>query len=339
MGRLAILILVVIFSAVGCAGEPIQSPTPVSTPTPSPTPSTVVTAIPTPTDVPTSTPAPTPFPAPSAVATATANPRNALTPTPTPLPTSSVVATSTATPVVVPTATPTDLSTTTPAIGSDHFVVGVMESLTGPADIAGNVAVLAKQMAVDEINAAGGVNGKRLELIVEDSKCFPQDGMIAYNKLTDEYDVKIILGPTCSGVMLGAAPLAESDGVILFSGSAPYPEIANAGDYIFRTSISGVQLGIDTGNVLWADGIRTLATISEDHQRTTLLECASNVRGAVCEERRASCRTRESFELNERLWGLQDEASDQANAPQRGESLTPDGHISDGQSEFNDMAT
>ena len=139
-----------------------------------------------------------------------------------------------------------------------------MESLTGPADIAGNVAVLAKQMAVDEINAAGGVNGKRLELIVEDSKCFPQDGMIAYNKLTDEYDVKIILGPTCSGVMLGAAPLAESDGVILFSGSAPYPEIANAGDYIFRTSISGVQLGIDTGNVLWADGIRTLATISEE---------------------------------------------------------------------------
>ena len=215
-GRLAILILVVIFSAVGCAGEPIQSPTPVSTPTPPPTPSTVVTAIPTPTDVPTSTPAPTPSPAPSAVATATANPRNALTPTPTPLPTSSVVATSTATPVVVPTATPTDLSTTTPAIGSDHFVVGVMESLTGPADIAGNVAVLAKQMAVDEINAAGGVNGKRLELIVEDSKCLPQDGIIAYNKLTDEYGVKIILGPTCSGVMLGAAPLAESDGVILF---------------------------------------------------------------------------------------------------------------------------
>ena len=64
--------------------------------------------------------------------------------------------------------------------------------------------------------------------------------------------------------MLGAAPpLAEADGVILFSGLASNPDIANAGDYIFRTQISDVQVGIDTGNVLWADGVRELATITE----------------------------------------------------------------------------
>ena len=75
--------------------------------------------------------------------------------------------------------------------------------------------------------------------------------------------VKIILGTSCSGAMLGAAPLAEADGIILFSGLASSPDIANAGDYIFRTQISDVQVGIDTGNVLWADGIRKLATITE----------------------------------------------------------------------------
>ena len=75
--------------------------------------------------------------------------------------------------------------------------------------------------------------------------------------------VKIILGTSCSGAMLGAAPLAEADGIILFSGLASSPDIANAGDYIFRTQISDVQVGIDTGNVLWADGIRNLATITE----------------------------------------------------------------------------
>ena len=63
--------------------------------------------------------------------------------------------------------------------------------------------------------------------------------------------------------MLGAAPLAEKDGVILFSGLATNPDIAEAGDYIFRTSISDAQLGVDTGNVLWADGIRKLVTITE----------------------------------------------------------------------------
>ena len=143
------------------------------------------------------------------------------------------------------------------------FRIGVIESVTGPGETYGNVAVRAKQMAVDEINEAGGINGRMLELIVEDSKCSAQDSITAYNKLTDVDGMKIILGTSCSGAMLGAAPLAEEEGVILFSGLATNPDIANAGDYIFRTSMSDAQLGIDTGNVLWTGGIRRLATISE----------------------------------------------------------------------------
>ena len=145
----------------------------------------------------------------------------------------------------------------------EPFKIGVMESVTGPGETYGNVAVRSKQMAVDEINEAGGINGRMLELIVEDSKCSAQDAITAYRKLTDVDEVKIILGTSCSGAMLGAAPLAEEDGVVLFSGLATNPDIADAGDYIFRTSMSDLQLGIDTGNVLWADGARTLATITE----------------------------------------------------------------------------
>ena len=145
----------------------------------------------------------------------------------------------------------------------DPFTIGVMESVTGPGETYGRVAVQAKELAVDEINEAGGINGRMLELIVEDSKCNAQDSITAYNKLTDVDGVKIILGTSCSGAMLGAAPLAEAEGVILFSGLATNPDIANAGDYIFRTSMSDAQLGIDTGNVMWADGIHTVATITE----------------------------------------------------------------------------
>ena len=141
--------------------------------------------------------------------------------------------------------------------------IGVMESLTGPGETYGTVANQAKQLAVDEINAAGGINGRMLELIVEDSKCNAQDSITAYRKLTDVDGVKIILGTSCSGAMLGAAPLAEEDGVILFSGLATNPDIAEAGDYIFRTSMSDAQVGIDTGNVMWSDGVRTLATMTE----------------------------------------------------------------------------
>ena len=145
----------------------------------------------------------------------------------------------------------------------ESFRIGVMESLTGVGETYGTVASQAKQMAADEINAAGGVNGRPIELVVEDSQCSAQAAVAAYTKLTDVDGVKIILGTSCSSAMLGAAPLAEADGVILFSGLASNPDIANAGDYIFRTQISDIQVGIDTGNLLWADGIRRLATITE----------------------------------------------------------------------------
>ncbi len=180
--------------------------------------------------------------------------------------------------------------------GSDDepYRIGVMESLTGPGETYGTVANQAKQLAVDEINEAGGIDGRMIELVVEDSKCGAQDAITAYKKLTDVDEVKIILGTSCSGAMLGAAPLAEEDGVILFSGLATNPDIANAGDYIFRTSMSDAQLGIDTGNLLWSEGVRNLATITESTdyaegvRRTSVAQFEKRGGTLVAEERYAS---------------------------------------------------
>ena len=147
--------------------------------------------------------------------------------------------------------------------GDAPYRVGVMESLTGPGESYGVVANQSKRMALDEINAAGGIDGRPLEFVVEDSMCSAQGAVAAYRKLTSVDGVKIILGPSCSGAMLGAAPLAEADGVVLFSGMASNADIANAGDYIFRTQISDVEVGLLTGDLLWADGVRRLATITE----------------------------------------------------------------------------
>ena len=138
-----------------------------------------------------------------------------------------------------------------------------MESLTGPGETYGQVANQAKQLGRRRDQRGGRHQRAHDRAVVEDSKCSAQDSITAYNKLTDVDGVKIILGTSCSGAMLGAAPLAEADGVVMFSGLATNPDIAEAGDYIFRTAMSDAQLGIDTGNVLWADGIRKLATINE----------------------------------------------------------------------------
>ena len=188
------------------------------------------------------------------------------------------------------------LVSTVAACGEDAgeatpYRIGVMESLTGDGETYGTVAHQAKIMAVDEINAAGGINGRRLELVVEDSKCNAQDAINAYNKLTDVDGVKIILGTSCSGAMLGVAPLAEADGVVLFSGLASNPDIADAGDYIFRTQISDIEVGMRTGDVLWADGIRTLATITEETdyaegvRRTSVAQFETNGGSVIAAER------------------------------------------------------
>ena len=178
--------------------------------------------------------------------------------------------------------------------GPDTCRIGVMESLTGAGETYGTVAHQSKQMALDEINAAGGIDGRMLEFVVEDSKCNAADAITAYNKLTNVDGVKIILGTSCSGAMLGVAPLAEADGVVLFSGLASNPDIAHAGDYIFRTQISDIEVGINTGNTLWADGIRRLATITEETdyaegvRRTSVEQFEKNGGQVVASERFAT---------------------------------------------------
>ena len=155
------------------------------------------------------------------------------------------------------------VATPTPVPSMEPYVIGAMDAVTGPGESYGQVIVQAKQMAVDDINAAGGINGRPLQVIIEDSKCSGQDGITAYKKLTSVDNVKVILGTTCSGAMLGAAPLAEADGVVMLSASATNPDIQHSGDYIFRTAINDAKLGVDAGNAMWVDGVRNLATINE----------------------------------------------------------------------------
>ena len=167
-----------------------------------------------------------------------------------------------------PNATPTSApaestNSSAPAVSGEPFVIGALDSLTGLGESYGIPISRSKLLAVEEINAAGGINGRMLKLVVEDSKCTSNDAIAAYQRLTDVERIKIIVGATCSGATLGAAPLAERDGVILFTPTSTSPDITHAGDYIFRTALNSQQIGANLANILWADGIRTIATVTE----------------------------------------------------------------------------
>lgn len=121
--------------------------------------------------------------------------------------------------------------------------IGFIGPLSGDAASFGQTERNAVDMALAEINSAGGINGRKIEVIYEDGKCSGKESSTAAQKLVDVDKVKIILGGTCSGETLAIAPITEKNKVVLFSAMSSNPAITDAGDYIFRTSPSDTETG------------------------------------------------------------------------------------------------
>jgi len=145
------------------------------------------------------------------------------------------------------------------------YKIGVMYPLSGDGAAYGIPLQATTKIAADEINAKGGVNGKKLELIYEDSKCNPKDGNAAAQKLINIDKVKVIIGGACSGETLGAAPLANDNKVVLISPSATSPDItAKGGDFVFRLAPSDAFAGIIAAYYSFTDlSAKKAAIISE----------------------------------------------------------------------------
>ncbi len=98
----------------------------------------------------------------------------------------------------------------------------------------GENARAAVQIAVDEVNKAGGVLGRQIEVVYEDDMCTGATGANAISKLINTDKVVAVLGSVCSGATLGEAPIAEAAKIPQLSYCATNPTISQAGDYIFR---------------------------------------------------------------------------------------------------------
>ncbi len=142
--------------------------------------------------------------------------------------------------------------------------IGVMQPLTGDAASYGEAELRGIQVAVDEINGAGGIKGRQIELVVGDSKCDPQAGGTEAQKLVNVDQVKVIVGGACSGETLAAAKITEPAKVLLMSPSASSPDVTNAGDFVFRTYPSDALAGkVAAGYAYTKLGARKAALLTE----------------------------------------------------------------------------
>jgi len=111
------------------------------------------------------------------------------------------------------------------ATSKEPIKVAALVPLSGPVAAFGEATQNAVQLAVDEWNEKGGVLGREIELIVEDSQCSPEPAVSAANKVIDQDGVKFIIGEVCSSASIPISEVAASKGVLQVSSGSTNPQV------------------------------------------------------------------------------------------------------------------
>ena len=122
-----------------------------------------------------------------------------------------------------------------PKVNPNELVIGEYGSLTGSDATFGQSNHEGVLMAVDEINAAGGVNGKTLRVISLDDEGKPEEAAVVVTKLITEENAQAVIGEVASSRSLAAAPICQQHQVPMISPSSTAVQVTQVGDYIFRT--------------------------------------------------------------------------------------------------------
>jgi branched-chain amino acid transport system substrate-binding protein len=115
-----------------------------------------------------------------------------------------------------------------------EIVIGEYGSLTGGQATFGQSTHNGIMLAVDEINAAGGVDGRKIRVITEDDQSKSEEAANTVTKLISQNNVVAVLGEVASSASLAAAPICQSNKVPMITPSSTNERVTQVGDYIFR---------------------------------------------------------------------------------------------------------
>ena len=122
----------------------------------------------------------------------------------------------------------------TPGVTGDTILLGEVGSLTGSEATFGISTRNAIELAIREVNAAGGVKGKKIEVRVYDNQSKPEEAAQAANRLINQDNVLLILGEVASSNSMAMAEKAQPAKVPMISNASTNPKVTEIGDYIFR---------------------------------------------------------------------------------------------------------
>ncbi len=129
------------------------------------------------------------------------------------------------------------------ATAADTIKIGFNAPLTGFAASDGKSASEGAKLAVEQVNSAGGVDGKMLELVIYDDQAKPAQAIPIANKLIGQDKVVLGVSGSYSGPTRSSAGVFQEAGIPYISAYAIHPDITRAGNYVFRTSFLGEVQG------------------------------------------------------------------------------------------------
>jgi branched-chain amino acid transport system substrate-binding protein len=123
-----------------------------------------------------------------------------------------------------------------PAHAAETIKVGAILAVTGPASFLGAPEAKTLEMLTDELNAKGGVGGRKIELIIKDSGASPEKAISFAKQLIEEEKVFAIIGPSTSGETMAIKNLAEEGKTILLSCAAAEVIVNPLAKYVFKVA-------------------------------------------------------------------------------------------------------
>jgi branched-chain amino acid transport system substrate-binding protein len=151
----------------------------------------------------------------------------------------------------------------------EAIVVGHVASMTGDTATFGRSADEGIRLAVEELNAAGGVLGKPLEVVTEDDRSVTEEARTAAQKLIQRDQVVALLGEVASSRSLAAAPEAQRAKVPMISPGSTNPKVTEVGDYVFRACFidpfQGAVMARFAQNELHAKRLAILFDFKQDY--------------------------------------------------------------------------
>jgi branched-chain amino acid transport system substrate-binding protein len=161
------------------------------------------------------------------------------------------------------------------SFAADTIKIGIAGPKTGPVAQYGDMQFSGAKMAIEQINAKGGVDGKKLEAVEYDDACDPKQAVAVANKVVND-GVKFVVGHLCSSSTQPASDIYEDEGVIMITPAATSPDITARGyKMIFRTIGLDSAQGPAAGNYI------------ADHVKPKVVGCTA--RQAAIRRRHRNC--------------------------------------------------